>query len=97
MVESTVFGKLNFNSGLDGIHFSCFGVFSKITFRIQAAGIAPEVIIRITSEKAHKKGSTLALKPRTELTRSPKQGYQWPHKKDFFPLKLKKGLLSIVM
>ena len=26
--------------------------------------------------------STLALKPRVEITRSPKQGYQWSHKKD---------------
>ena len=23
-----------------------------------------------------------ALKPRVDVTRSPKQGYQWPHKKD---------------
>ena len=28
------------------------------------------------------KKSTLALKPRTDVTRSPKQEYQWPHKKD---------------
>ena len=27
-------------------------------------------------------GSTLALKPRGYVTRSPKQGYQWPHEKD---------------
>ena len=25
--------------------------------------------------------STLALKPRADITRSPKQGYQWPHKR----------------
>ena len=31
--------------------------------------------------------STLALKPRAEVTRSPKQGYQWPHKKDSCPSK----------
>ena len=30
---------------------------------------------------------TLALKPRGEVTRSPKQGYQWPHKKDSCPPK----------
>ena len=35
-----------------------------------------------TSEKACKKGSTLAFKPRTDVTKSPKQGYQWPHEKD---------------
>ena len=34
-----------------------------------------------TSEKAHK-GSTLDLKPKADVTRSPRQGYQWPHKKD---------------
>ena len=28
------------------------------------------------------KESTLALKPRADVTRSPKQGYQWPHEKD---------------
>ena len=30
---------------------------------------------------------TLALKPRGNITRNPKQGYQWPHKKDFCPPK----------
>ena len=34
--------------------------------------------------------STLALKPRADVTRSPKQGYQWPHKKDMCPTKKKK-------
>ena len=34
--------------------------------------------------------STLALKPRADITRSPKQGYQWPHKKDMCPTKIKK-------
>ena len=38
-----------------------------------------------TSKKACKKQSTLALKPRADVTRSPKQGYQWPHKKDLCP------------
>ena len=35
-------------------------------------------------------GSTLALKPRGDIARSPKQGYQWPHKKDLCPPKFKK-------
>ena len=39
-----------------------------------------------TSEKAGM-GSTLALKPRADVTRSPKQGYQWPNKKDLCPQK----------
>ena len=34
-----------------------------------------------------KKGSSLALKPRADVTRSPKQGYQWPHKKELCPQK----------
>ena len=33
---------------------------------------------------------TLVLKPRGDVTRGPKQGYQWPHKKDLCPSKLKK-------
>ena len=33
-------------------------------------------------------GSTLALKPRGDVARSLKQGYQWPHKKDSCPLKI---------
>ena len=31
--------------------------------------------------------STLPLKPRADVNRSPKQGYQWPHKKDLCPPK----------
>ena len=31
------------------------------------------------------KESTQTLKPRVDFTRSPKQGYQWPHKKDWCP------------
>ena len=33
------------------------------------------------------KGSTLALKPKADIIRSSKQGYQWPHKKDMCPPK----------
>ena len=33
---------------------------------------------------------TLALKPRGDITRTPKQGYQWPHKKDLCHPKIKK-------
>ena len=50
---------------------------------IQSAGVAPEVNLR-TSVQARKRASeksTLALKPRADVTRSPKQEYQWPHKK----------------
>ena len=50
---------------------------------IQSAGVAPEVKLRITQVRKHtSEGSTLALKPRADITRSPKQGYQWSHGKD---------------
>ena len=32
--------------------------------------------------------TSLALKPRGDVTRSPKQVYQWPHKKDLCPPKI---------
>ena len=38
----------------------------------------------LSSNKAE---PTLALKPRGHVTRSPKQEYQWPHKKDSYPPK----------
>ena len=41
-----------------------------------------------TSEKTCKKGSTLALKLGADVTRIPKQGYQWPHEKDLCPQKM---------
>ena len=33
-------------------------------------------------ENMQARESNLVLKPREDFTRSPKQGYQWPHKKD---------------
>ena len=45
--------------------------------------------INCTEARKHEsKGSTLALKPRVDATRSPKQGYQWLHKKDLCPSKI---------
>ena len=38
--------------------------------------------------KKTRKGSTLALKPRADVTRSPKQGYQWHHEKNICPPKI---------
>ena len=55
---------------------------------IQSAGVAPEVNLRITQERKHaKKETTLALKLKVDITRSPKQGYQWPHETDLCPTK----------
>ena len=47
-------------------------------------GVAPEVNLRerisgMPLQSWNKAEPTLALKPR-DVTRSPKQGYQWPHK-----------------
>ena len=39
--------------------------------------------------------STLALNPRADITRSPKQGYCWPHKKDLCPPKFKTKKIHI--
>ena len=55
------------------------------------AGVAPEVnlnecVIHMPPQ-ARIRLPTLALKPRGDITRSPKQGYQWPHKKDSCPPK----------
>ena len=47
--------------------------------------VAPEVNLRnhcIHVTKHANEGSILALKPRVDITRNPKQGYQWPYKKD---------------
>ena len=39
------------------------------------------------ARKHASEGSTLALKPRADVTRNPKRGYQGPHKKDLSPPK----------
>ena len=46
------------------------------------------VVCRRESTQARE--STLALKPRAHITRSPKQGFQWPHKKDLCSTKILK-------
>ena len=46
-------------------------------------GVTPEVNLReshMPPQSSNKAEPTLALKPRGDVTRSPKQGYQWPHK-----------------
>ena len=58
-------------------------------------GVTPEVnlrecILRTPPPSANKAEPTLALKPRGDVTRSPKQGYQWPHKWTCVQQKLKK-------
>ena len=41
------------------------------------------------------KRSTSALKPWADITRSPKQGFQWPHKKNMCPIKVFKILTKL--
>ena len=60
-----------------------------------AKGVAPEVnlrecILRMPLPSANKVEPTLALKPRGDVIRSPKQGYQWPHKWTCVQQKFKK-------
>ena len=57
---------------------------------IQSADVVPEVNLRNIKQarKYASKKATLALKPRVGISRSPKQGYQWPHKKDLSPPKI---------
>ena len=53
----------------------------------------PEVNLRnsIQTRKHTSKKTTLAIKPNADITRSPKQGCQWPHKKDICPPTIKKS------
>ena len=58
-------------------------------------GVAPEVnlrecILRTPPPSVNKAEPTLALKPRGDVTRSPKQGYQWIHKWTCVKQKFKK-------
>ena len=60
-----------------------------------SSGVAPQVnlrerISRTPPQSLNKAEPTLALKPRGDVTRSPKQGYQWPHKWTCVQQKLKK-------
>ena len=57
--------------------------------------VAPEVnlrerISRTPPHSSNKAEPTLALKPRGDVTRSPKQGYQWTHKWTCVQQKFKK-------
>ena len=62
------------------------------------SGVAPEVHLRNSTQarKCASEISTLVLKPMADITRSPKQGYQWPHKKDSCPTKYKKKTTQLI-
>ena len=62
-------------------------------------GVAPEVNLRerishMPLQSSNKAEPTLALKPRGDITRSPKQGYQWPQKWTCVQQKFKKFFLK---
>ena len=69
----------------------------------RSAGVAPEVNLRecishICLHQVQIRLPTLVLKPRGDVSRSPKQGYQWPHKKDLCPaIFFKKKLNNIAV
>ena len=50
--------------------------------RYHTRGAETSTVHCVQVRKHTGKGSTLALKPRADITRSQKQGYQWPHKKN---------------
>ena len=49
-----------------------------------------QCILHMPPPSANKAEPTLALKPRGDITRSPKQGYQWSHKWTCVQQKFKK-------
>ena len=51
--------------------------------RVQARKSHPDFEIQGRSHQKSKTG--VSVKPRADVTRSPKQGYQWSHKKDLCP------------
>ena len=58
-------------------------------------GESEESIVQVMKHTTER--SILALKFRTRYTRSPKQGYQWPHKKDWCGLKIRRSLGFILL
>ena len=62
-------------------------------------GVTPEVNLRehishMPLQSSNKAEPTLALKPRGDVTRSPKQGYQWPQKWTCVQQKFKKKKIT---
>ena len=55
--------------------------------RCRTRGESEESVVR-RQGSTQARESTLALKPKADVTRSPKQGYQWPHEKDLCPPKI---------
>ena len=88
MVESTVLCAARLVMGSNPyqclwIHDLQAGWSAAMLAAWRSAGVTSEVNLKNPLQA--RKGSTLTLKPRVDLTRSPKQGYHWPHKKILCP------------
>ena len=65
-------------------HQPTSGYMGKYSRVMRSTGVAPEVDLGdctytfTSTKKVNKAEPTLALKPRGDITRNPKQGYQWP-------------------
>ena len=64
-------------------------------------GVAPEMnlrerLSRTPLQSSNKAEPTLDLKPRGDVTRSPKQGYRWPQKWTCVQQKFKKKKKSVL-
>ena len=61
---------------------------------LQSATVVPLVNLRITErERMPPEDPPLVLKPTAKVTKSPKEGFQCPHKKDFCPPKFQENML----
>ena len=61
----------------------------------RSAGVAPEVNLKEYVIRTPLPSSNKAA-PRGDVTRNPKQGYQWAHKKDSYSPRIKKKIVSFV-
>ena len=57
---------------------------------VQSTGVTPDVNLGITQVKKHATRIHPGFETQTDVTRSPKQGYQWLHEKDNYVLQIKK-------
>ena len=75
-------------------HIHTYTVYTSIggKGRCHTRGESEESVVH-RQGSTHVRESTLALKRRADITRSPKQGYQWPHKKDLCPTNILKKKL----
>ena len=78
-----ILADISAGTWIEKAQLPCWPLYSQqVSHQRWISGIYCKQATKHTSEE-----STLALKPRGDVTRSPKQGYQWPHKKESCPLK----------